>query len=104
MRCQRNELISLDVSNNAALEDLFCQENKLTSLDVSSAIVLELLDCSRNQLDSLDISNNIALQTVFLNDMPSLKKVCVWELPFPQGGLDVYTTNSPNVYFTMDCN
>jgi hypothetical protein len=32
--------------------------------------------------------------------MPSLSKVCVWEIPFP---VTFDTTNSPNVYFTNDC-
>jgi len=35
--------------------------------------------------------------------MPSLYKVCVWEMPFPPAFVDVYTENSPNVYFTTDC-
>jgi len=35
--------------------------------------------------------------------MPSLFKVCVWTTPFPPEGVDVDTTGSPNVYFTIDC-
>jgi len=38
-----------------------------------------------------------------LKDMPSLYKVCVWEMPFPPSGVEVFTSNSPNVYFTTDC-
>jgi len=38
-----------------------------------------------------------------LNDMPSINQVCVWVMPFPPDGVDVDTTNSPNVYFTTDC-
>jgi len=36
--------------------------------------------------------------------MPSLNKVCVWEMPFPPAGVSVSTTDSPNIYFTTDCN
>jgi len=35
--------------------------------------------------------------------MPTLFKVCVWEMPFPPSGISIDTTNSPNVYFTTDC-
>jgi len=44
------------------------------------------------------------LKSLYLNDMPFLYKVCVWEMPFPPVGVEVETTNSPNVYFTTDCN
>ena len=47
--CQMNNLTSLDVSENTALEELECADNKLTSLDVSRNTMLELLDCSANQ-------------------------------------------------------
>ena len=39
-----------------------------------------------------------------ISQMPTLYQVCVWEIPFPPAGVSVYTTNSPNVYFTTDCN
>jgi hypothetical protein len=38
--------------------------------------------------------------------MPNLEEVCVWTLPFPgppPDNLNVNTTGSPNIYFTMDC-
>jgi hypothetical protein len=41
---------------------------------------------------------------VYINDMPSLYEVCVWELPFPTEEIyDLDTTGSPNVYFTTEC-
>lgn len=123
--CARNQLTSLDVSNNTALEMLFCPHNQLTTLDLSNNIVLISLLCDRNQLTTIDVSKNIALTIFFcfsnqlttldvsvctalidlnLHDMPSLYKVCVWEIPFPPAGVSVDTTDSPNVYFTIDCN
>jgi len=51
----------------------------------------------------LDVSNNTALEFIGLNDMPSINQVCVWVMPFPPDGVDVDTTNSPNVFFTTDC-
>ncbi len=62
LRCAANSLISLDVSNNIALEDLWCFGNSITSLDVSSNTALKDLRCGSNQLTTLDVSNNIALE------------------------------------------
>ncbi|NQU88671.1 MAG: hypothetical protein HQ541_23255, partial [Mariniphaga sp.] len=56
-KCSSNQITSLDVSNNFALEWLDCGENNLTSLDVSKNIALTGLRCSGNQLTSLDVSN-----------------------------------------------
>jgi len=61
------------------------------------------LECGGCKLTSLDISNNTSLRKLQLKDMPSLYKVCVWEIPFPPVGVKVDTTGSPNVYFTTDC-
>ena len=61
LRCDTNQLTSLDVSQNTALTDLSCQSNQLTSLDVSSNTALTYLYCERNQLTSLNVSNNTPL-------------------------------------------
>ncbi|HIE73592.1 MAG TPA: hypothetical protein EYQ06_04880 [Flavobacteriales bacterium] len=61
LRCYDNQLSSLDVSSNTALTDLNCYNNQLTSLDVSNNTAFEFLRCSGNQLTSLDLSNNTAL-------------------------------------------
>ena len=124
LNCSGNQITSLDVSKSIALKWLFCQENALTSLDVSQINGLELLNCSDNQLDSLAVSNyptlrwlycnnnlltslvlthSSALIGLYLNNMPSLHKVCVWTEPFPPAGVQVDTSNSPNLYFTMYC-
>ena len=59
--CRRNQLTSLDVSKNTALEELSCWGNQLTSLDVSANTALKDLDCGQNQLTSLDLSANLKL-------------------------------------------
>ena len=63
--CAENQLTSLDVSQNTALQDLNCSQNNLTSLDVRSNAALINLVCWKNQLTSLDVSNNPELK--FLN-------------------------------------
>ena len=52
LRCYRNQLTSLDVSQNIYLDSLYCDNNQLTSLDVSSNTALEYLHFSDNQLTS----------------------------------------------------
>jgi len=86
LHCGENNLTSLDISNNTALEVLSCYDNNLTSLDVSNNLFLRVLHCgfnngftnldvsnnndltsltcSGNNLTSLDISNNIGLETL----------------------------------------
>jgi Leucine-rich repeat (LRR) protein len=101
--CSGNQLTTLDVSNNAALKHLVCTDNQLTSLIFSDNNALNYLFCDNNQLSTLDISNNTALERLSLSQMPNLGQVCVWEMPFPPDGVEVNTTGSPNVYFTLDC-
>jgi len=61
LNCGYNQLTSLDVSMNTALTLLICSVNNLTNLDVSSNTSLINLQCSYNQLTSLDVNNNTAL-------------------------------------------
>jgi len=61
LECDSNQLTSLDVSNNSALNTLTCSSNQLTSLDVSNNTALTILSCDSNQLTSLNV-NNTALK------------------------------------------
>ena len=72
--CRKNELTSLDVSNNTALTSLSCYSNELTSLDVSNNTALTTLSCYSNELTSLDVSNNTALTRLYCysNQLASL--------------------------------
>ncbi|GAA4888002.1 hypothetical protein GCM10023311_09830 [Flaviramulus aquimarinus] len=66
--CQRNQLESLDVSQNLALEELECESNLFTSLDLSSNTALKVLGCALNNLSSLDVSNNLLLESIWFSD------------------------------------
>ncbi|WP_452220968.1 DUF7619 domain-containing protein [Lacinutrix salivirga] len=57
-----NQLATLDVSQNTALELFYCSVNQLTALDVTNNTSLIYLNCFSNQLTALDVSNNLALQ------------------------------------------
>ena len=61
LRCQKNQLTSLDLSKNTALEVLDCGDNQLTSLDVSANTALKELYCNNNPLTALDVRANTAL-------------------------------------------
>jgi len=58
LRCQDNDLTTLNVSNNLNLNILRCYTNLLTSLDVSNNTNLTRLYCQNNQLQTLDVSQN----------------------------------------------
>ena len=94
----------LDVSKNKVMYLIDCTDNQLTSLDVSRNLFLEELHCDRNKLTTLDLSHNTYLKGIWLTFMPSLSKVCVWKMPFPESIYLVETTGSPNIYYSTDCN
>ena len=50
---------------------LYCSYNQLTSLDVSKNVALEIFWCYENQLTSLDLSKNTALKLSALTGMPT---------------------------------
>ena len=101
--CSGNGLSALDISKNHALEILNCIANRLESLDASHNPALKTLQCDGNNLSTLDLSGNKLISQLYLNWMPSLTRVCVWQTPFPTLGVYVEYAGSPNVYFTTDC-
>ncbi|SFB85985.1 T9SS type A sorting domain-containing protein [Kaistella jeonii] len=62
LKCFYNNLVSVDVTKNTALLELWCNNNQLSSLDVSKNIFLLELHATSNNINSLDISKNIALE------------------------------------------
>ena len=75
LECGNNQLTALDLSNNTALIEMDCDNNQLTSLDLSKNIALTGLSCTKNQISSLDLSNNRALTWIncYSNQMSSLE-------------------------------
>ena len=63
--CFNNQLTSLDLSSNNALNLFECTYNQLTSLNVSGCNSLIQLGCANNQLTSLDVSNNNVLEYLY---------------------------------------
>ncbi len=107
--CDMNNLSEIDLSKNLKLTILVCGSNKLDRLDVSNNTKLELLHCAGNQLATLDLRFNTAIGSdpnfdidLYLNDMPSLFEVCVWDSFHNEVAYE--KIGSPNVCFQTDCN
>ena len=66
--CFGNQLTSLDLSKNTALEELNCYGNQLTKLNVSGCTKLKKLDCSENQLTELNVSGFEELESLSCED------------------------------------
>ena len=62
LKCDENNLTTLDVSGLTNLQLLKCDENQMTSLNVSGLTNLQWLDCNDNQLTTLDVSGLTNLQ------------------------------------------
>ena len=56
--CNANQMTSLDLSHNLALQALYCYDNNLTSLILPQTTTLEILNVVNSNLNNLDISNN----------------------------------------------
>lgn len=72
--CGQNNLTTLDVSQNTALQILSFPNNKISNIDISQNTSLMSLACHFNNLTSLDTSQNIELKSVycFTNNITSL--------------------------------
>jgi Leucine-rich repeat (LRR) protein len=72
--CSENQLTDLNVSGLTNLQDLDCDNNELPSLDLSGLTNLENLHCGGNGLTSLNVSglSNLQYLVCSLNLLPSL--------------------------------
>lgn len=68
LNCARNNLADLDVSKNVELTRLECGDNNIISLDLIQNTSLSFLECSRNLLSKLDISQNTELTFLGCSD------------------------------------
>ena len=62
--CSRNNLTSLDISQNTRIKTLNCSYNLLTELSVENQTELNSLNCNFNRLESLDVSNKDKLRAL----------------------------------------
>jgi hypothetical protein len=101
LNCYVNQLTSLDVSNNTSLIDLYCGSNQLTSLDVSNNTSLKRLNCSESQLTSLDVSNNTSL---YLFDCQSNPLTCITVNQTQLDNIPTSWEKDSEDTYSIDCN
>lgn len=95
--CNLTELNAAEMTN---LEVLDCSFNNLEVLILPQGNNLVELQCAGNELISLNIKYSTGISYLDISNMPSLEKLCVWEIPFP---VNLSAINSPNVTYTTNC-
>ncbi len=65
LRCQNDQLTSLDVSGLAALDQLYCSFNQLTNLNLSACSNLTRLECDNNLVPKMDLSSCTNIEFLF---------------------------------------
>jgi hypothetical protein len=103
LNCDYSAIQTIRATNHPNLNELNYNWGQLANLDVSNCHQLTYLNIEGNTLTSLDLSGNQKITILGIGGMKTLHEVCVWTTPFPPEGVEVDTTNSPNVYFTTDC-
>jgi hypothetical protein len=112
--CIANQLTSLDLSNNPALEFLACGNNQLTSLDVSNNPSLKYLECGndttsfpfQNTLISLDLrnGNNTTFIGIISTNNPNLYCIDVDNANWSTTNwIGVNFNFDPQHYFSNNC-
>ena len=105
LKCNDNQLTSLDVSQNISLTSLNCNVNQLTSLNLNQNIALISLNCNENQITSLDLSQNMALEDLSCgsNQLASLdvsQNTALYVLWCPENQLScLNVSNGNNINF-----
>ena len=68
LRCEGNQLTTIDISKNTALVELWCGDNQLSTIDISKNTALATLYCNNNKLTNLNINNNTALRILYCHN------------------------------------
>lgn len=94
LRCEKNNISDLDVSQFPNLTHFYCNENQLSHIDVSKNPNLRQLICNNNPgITHLDVRNNTKLVKLYAND-------CALEGEFTLNSKkfeDVRLHNNPNI-------
>ncbi|MGB1308077.1 MAG: hypothetical protein ACPG6B_04155, partial [Oceanihabitans sp.] len=106
--CGDNNLQSIDLSQNIALEQLYCYDNQLTSLNLSANTALQALDCRNNQITNLNLSNlsNLYYLQCTYNNMQSLnvQNTALQTLRCYSNNLTSLNLHNLNQLHTIVCN
>ncbi len=64
LSCSRNQLTSINLSQNTALVELSCSQNQLSNLNITNLTNLTKIACDFNQITSLDLSHQVSLTKI----------------------------------------
>ncbi len=98
--CSDNQLTSLDISHNMALQNLRCHINQLNSLITTQNPDLQILWCNNNQLNSLNVTQNTSLQKLSCGNN-QLTNLDVTQNPALE---DFYCNNNQLIYLDVSQN
>ncbi|HRG69800.1 MAG TPA: PKD domain-containing protein, partial [Saprospiraceae bacterium] len=65
LECNDNLLTQLNLKDNTQLIELICSHNRIPDLDLENQELLQLLGCNNNLIESLDLSTNSSLTQVW---------------------------------------
>ncbi|WP_046756030.1 HYR domain-containing protein [Kordia jejudonensis] len=77
LRATNNNLTTVDLRANTALEQVFIQNNRLTNININGLTSLRELQLDNNNLSSIDVSTNTSLATVTLSSNTNLPSIDV---------------------------
>jgi hypothetical protein len=72
--------LTLNISKNVKLKELYCTHSHLNNLDLQNNIALEILDCRNSIFETLDLSNNKRLRII--NCSHTTSKVIINEFQY----------------------
>lgn len=98
LRCESNNLTSLDLRNSKNMVNLYANNNNLTSLRVHSDINLGILHCRNSQLTYLDLSNAGTVTSLETYGNSSNLVVCLADMSNVQ-----YYLYDQGTIFTQSC-
>ena len=61
LNCGNNQLTTLDLTKNVALEEIWCHKNNLTSINITKNTALKYLYCFENSLSTINVTQNTKL-------------------------------------------
>ena len=104
LKCSKNQLTELDVSQNKKLVYLECSENQLTSLDLSDTkLTPAMFECSGNKYP---ITIDATKRTFDLNELPTgfdVNKTSGWVGGDVDGNTLKVDEDATEVTYTYDC-
>jgi len=112
LNCSKNEIVTLDLSNNSKLKSVKCTDNfKLMELNISNCTNIEYLNCIQTHLQQLNISTITNLKNLYcgnigLENINTLKneELEILSCRFnPIGQIDVHNNKKLKVLNVRGC-